>query len=65
MFVFINYQDIHTLNLTEFQYTQTNITGLTLLDPKGQEIGFVTRDWITGKMVHSIKRVVTVSLVVF
>ncbi|XP_054163695.1 glutamate receptor ionotropic, kainate 2-like [Oppia nitens] len=50
--------DIHTLNLSEFQYIQTNITGLTLLDPRGQEIGYAQRDWITGKVHSAVKKVV-------
>lgn len=37
--------DIHTLNLSEFQSGQTNITGLTLLDPKGQDVGFEPSYW--------------------
>ncbi|CAG2181971.1 unnamed protein product, partial [Oppiella nova] len=52
--------DIHSLNLSEFQYTQTNITGLTLLDPKGQQIGYMTRDWISGKPHSAVTKVVSV-----
>ena len=37
--------DIHTLNLTEFQWTQTNITGLTMLDPKGQTVNYNRSYW--------------------
>jgi hypothetical protein len=59
---FIFYQDIHTLNLSEFQYTNTNITGLTMLDPKGQDIGYTTREWVSGKPYSVVKKVIPVSI---
>ena len=33
------------LNLTEFQYIQTNITAFTLLDTKEKDVGSPINDW--------------------
>ena len=33
------------MNLTEFQYFQTNITGFTLLDTKEKDVGSPINDW--------------------
>lgn len=32
-----------------------------MLDPKGQEIGYTTRDWIWGKPHSVVKKVIPVS----
>lgn len=38
-------KDAHTLNLTEFQSVQTNITAFTLLDTKERDVGSPINDW--------------------
>ncbi|KAI1287063.1 Glutamate receptor ionotropic, kainate 2 [Halotydeus destructor] len=48
--------DIHTLDLQDFQYSHTNISGLTMLDPKGQEMGYFAREWIYGRTHSSSKK---------
>jgi len=53
--------DIHTMDLVDFQYSHTNISGLTMLDPKGQEMGYFAREWIYGRSHHTTKKSLNVS----
>jgi hypothetical protein len=33
-----------------------------MLDPKGQDIGYTTREWVSGKPYSVVKKVIPVSI---
>lgn len=51
--------DVHTLNLSKFQPLLTNISGYTMLDPSGQQIGHVDKAWIGGRPPPTPKQIMS------
>ena len=42
--------DLHTLDLTDFQYGGTNISGFSLIDDRSEDYRAVINDWQSGPM---------------
>lgn len=47
--------DLHTLNLEDFKYGNTNITGFRLVDPTKPEVQAVISDWKYGELLQGRK----------
>ena len=45
--------DLHTLDLTDFQYGGTNISGFSLIDDRSEDYRAVISDWQSGPMRFS------------
>jgi len=43
-----NFQDLHTIDLDEFKYGGTNITGFRLVNPDTPVVQKVLKQWVSG-----------------